>query len=462
MIVEPRQRRTGLACLVAVTAAAMSSMAAAADTLVVENVTVIDGTGSPSKPAMTVVIADGRFKAVAPTSYLGGVAGRKIDGRGKFLIPGLMDMHVHLRGGTEITPEGIRKVALKRDEGIAALHSYLYSGVTSIYDAGNVPEYIFEFRGLERSGDLLSPRIFATGGIATQPGSHGSGAGSTDIESWPEARAALDAHLALQPDLLKLTFEERGWGARPLIPLLDVALMQRVIEYTNDHGIRTVVHTSSELRAREAIFAGIDALAHPVIQGPVSDSFVKLMGAKRVPMVTTLTIGDNYSRLVENPDHLDQPLYKASLSPAEIATLKSQRRKEWSDSRWTWWMKVMTPVAQENLRKLHDGGAILVVGTDQSSGPAVHRELELLAAAGLPPLAIVRMATLNGAVFLGREKDMGSIEVGKLADAVRLNADPGQNIENARDIALVVKGGAIIDESQLQLAGGPVPSRTGH
>jgi imidazolonepropionase-like amidohydrolase len=125
-------------------------------------------------------------------------------------------------------------------------------------------------------------------------------------------------------------------------------------------------------------------------------------------------------------------------------------------------MKVMTPVAQENLRKLHDGGAILVVGTDQSSGPAVHRELELLAAAGLPPLAIVRMATLNGAVFLGREKDMGSIEVGKLADAVLLNADPGQNIENARDIALVVKGGAIIDESQLQLAGGPVPSRTGH
>lgn len=451
-----RLRRSALASLLALAA---TITAAAAETLVIENVVLIDGTGSTPRPDMTVVIEDGRFQALAPTAVIGAVAGRKIDGRGKYLIPGLMDLHVHLRGGTEVTPEGLRQVAFRRDEGIAALHSFLYSGVTTIYDAGNMPDYIFEFRAQERAGTLLAPRIFATGGIATQPGSHGSGPGSTDIESWPEARAALDAHLARRPDLLKLTLEERGWGARPLIPLLDVGLMRRVIEYANDHGVRTVVHASSELRAREAIFSGIDALAHPVIQGPVSESFLRLMGAKRVPMVTTLTIGDNYSRLVEHAEYLDQPLYKASLSQAEIAELRSKRRQEWSDSRWTWWMKLMTPVAQDNLRRLHEAGAVLVVGTDQSSGPATHRELELLAAAGIPPPAIIRMATLNGAVFLGREDELGSIEVGKRADAVLLNADPTQNIEHARDIALVIKGGAIIDESALRLAGGPVPSR---
>jgi imidazolonepropionase-like amidohydrolase len=449
--------------LVAMLVVLISAAQAHAAQLIIEHVTLIDGTGRPAQTDMTVVITDGRFESVAPSELNRPVSGRKIDGRGKFLIPGLMDVHIHLRGGTVITKDGLRAVnaspAAARDEGIAALHSYLYAGVTSVYDAGNVPAFIFRLRGDERSGKVLSPRIFTTGGIATAPGSHGSGNGSTDLESWPASKPALDKHFAQKPDMLKLTFEERGWGARPMIPLLDAGLMEKVIEYANDHGIRTTVHISNELRARGAIFAGADSLAHPPVQGPVSESFVKLMGAKRVPMATTLTIGDNYSRLVEHPDYLDQPLYRTSLSPAEIASLKSTKRDEWSKSQWTAYWKLMTPIAQENVRKLHDGGAILALGTDQTVGAAAHREMELLAAAGIAPAAIIRIATLNAAMFLGREKDLGSIERGKLADAVLLDADPTQDIENAKRIALVVKDGAIVDESKLHLAGGKVARR---
>lgn len=460
----PRRRHARVAgraaAFLAVAALALPSIVvAAADTLVIEHVALVDGRGGPPQPDMTVVIEGNRYTQVAPSALAQLPAGRRIDGRGHWLMPGLMDMHVHLRGGTEITKDGLRKVAQNRQEGIAALHSYLYSGVTSIYDAGNFPDYIFELREAERSGKLLAPRIFATGGLATYPGSHGSGPGSTDLRSWPEAMAALDAHFARRPDVLKLTLEERGWGARPLIPLLPTDLLEKVVEYANDHGVRTTVHVSSERRARQAIFAGVDTLAHPVIQGPASDSFVKLMGAKRIPFVSTLTIGENYSRLAEHPDYLDQPLYRASLSAAEIRSLQEQKRKEWQDSRWTWWMKLMTPIAQENVRKLHEAGAIVVLGTDQTLGPATHREMELLAAAGIPAAAIVRMATLNGAVFLGRERDLGSIEVGKLADAVLLTADPTQDVENAKAIAAVIKDGRIVDESALQLAGGPVPRR---
>jgi imidazolonepropionase-like amidohydrolase len=85
--------------------------------------------------------------------------------------------------------------------------------------------------------------------------------------------------------------------------------------------------------------------------------------------------------------------------------------------------------------------------------------MELLAAAGIAPAAIIRIATLNAATFLGRERDMGSIEAGKLADAVLLNADPTVTIENAKAIALVIKGGEIVDESKLELAGGKVARR---
>ena len=99
-----------------------------------------------------------------------------------------------------------------------------------------------------------------------------------------------------------------------MIPILPVELMQKIIHYYNDRGIRTTVHTSSEYRARQAIFAGVDTLAHPIIQGPVTEDFAKLMGAKKIPMVTTLTIGENYSRLAQHPEYLDQPLYQATVA----------------------------------------------------------------------------------------------------------------------------------------------------
>jgi imidazolonepropionase-like amidohydrolase len=273
------------------------------------------------------------------------------------------------------------------------------------------------------------------------------------VESWPQAKEALDAHIARKPDLLKLTLEERGWGARPMIPYLPADLLQHIVEYYNDHGIRTTVHVSNEFRARQALFAGVDTLAHPVIQGPASERFARLMGAKKVPMVTTLTIGENYSRLVDDPAHLDQALYRASLSQADIEDLKTTTRNEWKERTWTWWMKLMTPVAQENLAMIHRAGGILVLGTDQTIGAAVHREMELLADAGIPASEILRIATLNAAVFLGREDDLGSIEVGKLADAVLLDADPTADIDNAKKIRWVMKGGRIIDRNALPVAG---------
>lgn len=425
----------------------------AGTTRIFDNVTLIDGTGRAPLEGMSVVVENDRFARIAPAETLGDLPGERIDGSGKYLIPGLMDMHIHLRGGVSVTEQGLRESGNDRDEGLAALASYLYSGVTAVYDSGNNPDYIYGLRDDERAGRIAAPRIFATGGIVTYPGSHGSGPGYTPVESWPEARSALDEHIARKPDLLKLTLEERGWGARPMIPYLPEGLMRHVIEYYNDHGIRTTIHVSNEFRARQAIFAGVDNLSHPVIQGPASESFARLMAAKQIPMVTTLTIGDNYARLAEQPEHLDQPLYRASLSADEIERLKGEVRTEWQERTWTWWMKLMTPVAQQNLADIHAAGGVLVLGTDQTIGPAVHREMELLVAAGITESAVLRMATLNGAIFLGRESDLGSIESGKLADAVLLDANPLEDIRNARRIALVMKSGRVIDESALPLAG---------
>jgi len=427
-----------------------------AQTFLIEHVTLIDGTGRAAKPDACVLVSSGKFDKVGACPITAPQGAQRIDGRGKYLIPGMFDVHVHLRGGggpLESGGRGPNELA-----GIRALQSYLYSGFTTILDVGNNPDYIFKLRDKERSGQIVSTRLLACGGIVTYPGSHGAGPSATLIDSWPQGIPKLDAAIARHPDMLKVTYEEHGWGTRPMITLLPVDLMTHIFQYYNDHGIRTTAHISNEIRAREAIFAGVDTLAHPVIQAPASDSFILMMKAKQIPEATTLTIGENYSRVAEHPEFLDQPLYRDTIEPEEINRLKTVESARQKENRWAWWMKIMTPVAQDNVKRLDAGGAIMALGTDQSSGPAAHREIELIVGGGVPPLNAIRIATLNSARFLGRDRDMGSVEEGKIADLVLLDADPLADINNIKRIHMVVKAGQIIDRSKLDL---PVNRRTG-
>jgi imidazolonepropionase-like amidohydrolase len=407
--------------------------------LLIRDVTLIDGTGRPAVPGAWVLVEGDRIAAVAATP-IDAPAASVLDGRGKWLIPGLGDMHIHLARGRGGEQAGIR-----------ALHGMIYSGITSVFDAGNDPEYIFGLRARERAGEIVAPRIFASGGVVTASGGHGATRTSTIVDGWPEAVAALDAHIAREPDMVKMTFDEHGWGTRPLIPLLDPDLMARAGRYLNEHGIRTTVHISHEFRARQAIAAGINTLAHPIIQGPVSEEFVRLMASTKVPMVSTLTIGEGYSRLVEQPEFLDRPIYRDTYEPEAIDRMKTTTREQYAARAWTTWMKVMTPVAQENLRLIVEAGGVVVLGSDQSAGAQSHRELELMVAGGIPPLEAIRIGTLNTAIFLGRDRDLGSIEAGKLADLVLLNADPVADISNTQDIAAVIKGGRVVDRAALDL-----------
>lgn len=439
--------------LIVAVALSLAAVTANAQSLLIEDVTLIDGTGSPPIEGAWILV-EGNTIAQVSRQPIEASGAQRIDGNGKYVIPGLMDVHVHLRGGRGMSADGSRQRTASFQEGLGALHSYIYSGVTTIYDSGNNPDFILELRRQERAGEIAAPRIFATGGTVTYPGSHGSGPGSTVVDDWPEAIEKLDEHIARQPDVLKLTYEERGWGSRPMIPLLPKDLLEKIVAYYNDHGIRTTVHISGEYRARQAIFAGVDALAHPIIQGPITEEFANMLGAKGVPMATTLTIGENYSRLAEHPEYLDGPLYQAVLSQAEINDLKTEVRQRYAERPWTRWMQIMTPIAQENLRMIDEAGGVLALGTDQTIGPAVHREMELLVDAGISPLDVIEIATMGGARYLGKTNTLGSIEEGKLADMVLLDANPLEDIRHAQRISTVIKDGRIIDREALAL---PIP-----
>ncbi len=451
--------------------------AARAETYTFQHVTLIDGRGHAPRADMSVVVQDGRFVEVAPTAQAGPPMGRVIDGRGKYLIPGLMDIHIHLKGfsragkawTTANRPASGGDWTVDRKVGEQALASFLYAGVTTVLDVGNIPENILPLRADERAGKILAPHIFATGNLVTYPGSHGTDI-AVNVTSWPEARAQLEAQYDSQhPDVQKITYDDEGWGSRPLIPILPKDLLQHIIEFYNDHGVRTTVHVSNESRAREAIYSGVDTLAHTPIQGPVTEAFVQMAAAKQIPMATTMTIGDNYGRVHDHPEFLDQPLYVATMEPKERAELKQvaasgaetalKTSPALYQRSWRMWMQTQTPILQDNIRRIDAAGGVMALGTDTSNGASAQRELELLDQAGVPRLEIIKIATYNGARFLGKQDSLGSIEDGKVADAVMLNADPLADINNCKAIALVMKGGDLVDESKLPLAGGPQKRR---
>ena len=219
--------RQGFILVACAIAQLMFLTAARADNWVIEHVTLIDGVHAP-QPDMTVAIEGERITTISPGAIARDLKGRRIDGKGKYLMPGLIDVHIHLRGGFDVSGKVDAELAPpNREEGVAALASFLYAGVTTVFDAGNRAEHILPLRADERAGKILSPRIFATGNLVTYPGSHGDRV-AVRISDFEKDKALLDKHIAeQQPDILKLTLEEEGWGSRPMITLMPQKLLQQ-------------------------------------------------------------------------------------------------------------------------------------------------------------------------------------------------------------------------------------------
>jgi imidazolonepropionase-like amidohydrolase len=430
--------------------------------VVFQNANVVDVVNRVVQAQTSVRVADGVIVSVG-ADVVAESNDEVVDCRAGYLLPGLTDVHVHIQSTPHLGPstavpvpgrEAVSPSEQARAEVLSRLAGYLYCGVTSVFDAGNNEELIFGLRDDERAGLIASPRIFCTGPFVTCTGGHGSTFGScTEVNSLPADGPRLQAHLARRPDILKITYDEHNWGVRPLIPVLSPEVLAGIIRYAHEARTRVTVHVSNELRAREAIAAGADTLAHPVIQSPVTDEFVWQLAARKIPVASTLAIGERYFRLADRPEFLDGPLYTACLSADEREDLRTREHEAQRHNRWADWMRVMTPIAQENLRTLIANGGIVATGSDLSLGPDLHREMELLQAGGVPAWDVLRSATLQAAAFLGKEASMGSIRPGNVADILIVDQDPTTDVSNLNAISMVMKAGALIDRSALPLPG---------
>jgi imidazolonepropionase-like amidohydrolase len=276
------------------------------------------------------------------------------------------------------------------------------------------------------------------------------------IDSPEAARAFIARQLPRNPDFIKVWFIHR--------PGDDLAAQEAIVKAAGDAahaaGKRLAVHATELVVAKAALRAGADLLVHAVFDAPVDEEFLALAKRNRALYCPTLYVTDGYTEALGNTwkatpieaaradpeilaamDDLNE-IEPAKLPPRVATLMKKPQRSGSSD------------IAMKDLRRIHDAGIDIVMGTDAGNigtlhGPSIHREMRLMADAGLTPLEVLKSATVNGARTLGLEGEAGEIEAGMLADLVILDADPLANVGHLAKVHRVIKGGVVFEPEAL-------------
>jgi imidazolonepropionase-like amidohydrolase len=454
---------------IAAAAAAVSPRLAAAgpDAFAIVGATVLDGTGGPALPDAIVVVEGERIKAVGARAQVPLAKGlRLVDGRGRWVVPGLVDAHVHFfqSGGAYTRPDVIdlrahrsyeREIAGIKQRLAQTFARDLLSGITSVADAGG-PMWNFEVRETA-ARTLLAPRVAVAGPLVSTVARPQLDLGDPPIikvDSPAEARALVAREAARRPDFTKIWFIQRPGDD----PAAGRALLDAVVDESRRNGLRVAVHATELEGARAAVEAGAAILVHSVFDRPVDDAFVAAVVDKHVLYVPTLFVSRGYDLVLSGrfePTPAERRLGDpdALRSFEELKTLpefKPQPRGR-TDER--------VAVASDNLRRLSAAGARIAAGTDAGNigtlhGPSLFRELRMMTEAGMTRAQVLRAATLGGAAVMGREADLGTIAPGKLADLLLLDGDPTADLGVLERPREIVKGGRVLDQDELRRAAG--------
>ena len=370
---------------------------------------------------------------------------------GKFLIPGLSDMHVHARG-VSLGNEDFVDWTVDKEAGV-----FLQAGVTAFLDSMNDEVVIFPERDAQRQQTTPSGAdIFCSGGAFTPSGGHGTEyelpATSYHLVDTPaQATEQIDEIAAKHPDLVKIMYDHRGEDGGPDVAdgqqgALGIAMrkdvMMALVTAATAHGLAVQVHTGVWNDARDAIQAGAKLIAH-LGEPAIPQAVIDLAAANHVLWVPTQTLYHGLPDIIANQALLDEPLLQKTL-PADIITSYRPANLDIDPYTTAWLGRHGNDAA--NVGKLHDAGIELVAGTDAVElgafpGWSLHRELALFVQAGLSPWEALATATINAGDVVGH--DFG-IAPGAVANIVVLDASPIDDIHNTTAIATVILHGSIV------------------
>lgn len=404
----------------------------------ISGVTVVDTAGGPSRHGMTIVVDGERISAVARDGQADLPQGAElVDGSGKFAIPGLWDMHVHWNDS--------RYLAL-----------FIANGVTGARIMAGDGRHL-EQRQQIAEGVLIGPRLVLAGSIATSTQADGR-------------------------DAVRRT-QEQGFDYVKVYSLLQREVFFAIADEAKKRGIAFVGHVPETVRVAEASIAGMKSIEHLTgmllaVSGAESELRGELAATPKPPPGIGRRVLETYDArkaaslyaTLRANGTWQVPTFTVLYSEAYANELSNDPRLRYMPARVrTLWAtgaareRTAEQIANQRryfdrrlqlVGELHRAGVGILAGSDVLNpycfpGFSLHDELEWLVKAGLHPLAALQTATRNAAVFMGREKDLGTIEAGKLADLVLLDADPTLDIRNTRRIAAVVAAGRLYPRQEL-------------
>jgi len=415
--------------------AALAKLAASAKRpvarqLVISHVTLIDGTGKDPIKDATVFVEDGKVvnisTAAKPVSQVGATV---IDGTGKFLIPGLWDMHAHY-------------------EQVEWGPIYLAAGVTTVRDCGNEFDFITTVRDTIISGRGIGPEILMAGIV------DGSG---------PMSLGAVIADTPQQAIEIVRKYKAAGALQIKIYSSLKPELVPVIAAEAHRLGMTVTGHVPNGMTTAQAVEAGYDQINH--IQYPARDllhiergkpfavDFTSEDAKKQIALFQQHhTVFDDTVSLYENLLHPSSVPY-SSLEPGALKVapqLAEALSSPGAPADRAAGAKANLEAFKATVRELHKDGLDLVAGTDQNiPGYSLHREMELYVEAGFTPMEALEAATSVPAQVMGLDKNVGTIELGMRADMVLLDSDPLADIHNTRRIVKTIAGGAVYDPAPL-------------
>jgi imidazolonepropionase-like amidohydrolase len=336
-------------------------------------------------------------------------AAEVIDGRGFFVLPGLIDLHVH---------------ALINETTLA---SFLHNGVTAIRDLASDPFQALEWKAREQTGLIAAPRIFSSGPVLTCPKGYPENVWGPQLAlrltGRYQAQEKVQQLAGLGMDLIKLGLEHE------LGPCLSQTEVDAVVEAAHDLGKRVTAHITDERDFESCVAAGVDEVAH-IPSRPISDDLWKEAIRRKIKIVPTLHAHAGWAE--EWQRRSDHPFGQQCRHGFHVGHHQCLKNAE---------------------RFLSLGGKI-VYGTDAGNphmpfGVSV-REWKDLQSTGVTPVQCLKMATLEAAKVLGMDQKIGSLEKGKWADLVLYQHDPIANAQNFRTLQWVFKGGQKFSTGSLE------------
>ncbi len=412
---------------------------------------ITDGDKPPIEDSSFLVEGD-KIVRVGKRSDVQAPAGAlRVDLSGKTVIPALVNAHGHVGFQKDASFE---KANYTRESIVNQLKQYAYFGVGAVMTAGtDAGDISYQLRAQPVPGAAL---LRTAGRGFAMPSAGPGGAAMRDapygVTSEDGARKDVQEIAAKKPDLIKIWVDDRGGSVQKLTP----TLYRAIIDEAHRHKIRVMAHVFYLIDARDLVEAGVDGFLHSVRDAEMDDALVARMRQKHVYITPNLSINGR-GIATQQPPWFDDPILAQVFSPAAIALARPSQNQNANAGRGRG-NAANQPSSYEmqirSLTKLNRAGVTIALGDDsgiQNSYPgyAALQQLERMAESGMTPQQVLVAATRTAADVLGLT-DMGSIAPGKSASFVVLDANPLDNLANARKISKVYLRGQEIDRAALR------------